>query len=48
MEYINSKSKNELTERQKKVINIYNKLNKQNKHKMIPIPVCEIPRELLD
>jgi len=48
MEYINSQSKKEITDRQKIVINIYNKLNRQNKHKMIPIPVCEIPRELLD
>jgi NAD+ synthase len=48
MEYINSQSKKEITDRQKIVINIYNKLNRQNKHKMIPIPVCEIPSELLD
>jgi len=48
MEYIDSQSKKEITDRQKIVINIYNKLNRQNKHKMIPIPVCEIPSELLD
>lgn len=34
--------------RQKKVIEIFNKLNKSNQHKMQPIPVCEIPTALLD
>jgi NAD+ synthase len=33
---------NALTERQKIVIEIYKKLNKNNQHKMIPIPVCTI------
>ncbi len=32
--------------RQQVVFDIYNKLNKANEHKMIPIPVCEIPKEL--
>ncbi|SRX54630.1 NAD(+) synthase [Aequorivita sp. CIP111184] len=32
--------------RQQVVFDIYNKLNKANKHKMIPIPICEIPKEL--
>lgn len=31
--------------RQKDVFSIYKKLNAANKHKMIPIPVCEIPEE---
>ena len=35
-----------LKERQKEVLNIYNLLNKANKHKMIPIPICEIPDHL--
>ena len=35
-----------LSERQKKVIEIYTSFNRANKHKMIPIPVCEIPNEL--
>ncbi|MFK8038689.1 MAG: NAD(+) synthase [Crocinitomicaceae bacterium] len=35
-----------LTDRQKEVISIFNKFHKANKHKMIPIPVCEIPEEL--
>ena len=34
------------TERQKKVMKIYLKRNRANKHKMIPIPVCDIPKEL--
>ena len=35
-----------LNERQQKVLDIYNRLNKANKHKMIPIPICEIPNHL--
>lgn len=35
-----------LKERQKEVLNIYKRLNKANKHKMIPIPVCEVPIHL--
>ena len=31
--------------RKKEVFAIYKKLNAANKHKMIPIPVCEIPEE---
>jgi|TARA_R110001592_G_scaffold54783_2_gene167818 NAD+ synthase len=31
-----------LTERQQEVLDIYNKFNKQNQHKMHPIPVCNI------
>jgi NAD+ synthase len=34
-----------LTTRQKEVIAIYRKLNKVNQHKMVPIPVCTIPRD---
>jgi NAD+ synthase len=33
---------NILTERQKEVLTIYKKLNKNNQHKMNPIPVCTI------
>ncbi len=32
--------------RQKEVFTIYKKFNSANKHKMIPIPVCEIPDSL--
>lgn len=35
-----------LTERQLEVIEIYKSFNRANKHKMLPIPVCEIPQEL--
>lgn len=35
-----------LNERQKDVLKIYLRMNRANKHKMIPIPVCEIPKEL--
>lgn len=37
----------ELSERQRNVLEIFKKLNRQNKHKMIPIPVCEIPKVYL-
>ncbi|WP_269221810.1 MULTISPECIES: NAD(+) synthase [Flavobacterium] len=33
---------NNLTEREKEVLKIYKKLNKNNQHKMNPIPVCTI------
>ena len=41
-----SGDQSDLTERQKEVIVIYNKFNRANKHKMVPIPVCKIPEEL--
>jgi NAD+ synthase len=31
--------------REKEVFTIYKKYNSSNLHKMIPIPVCEIPTE---
>ena len=44
MEY---KGKGEdLTDRQKEVLQIYTSFHNANKHKMIPIPVCLIPDEL--
>ena len=33
--------------RKKDVFLIYSRLNKINQHKMLPIPVCKIPKELL-
>jgi len=33
--------------RQKEVLLIYKRYNTANKHKMIPIPICEIPKNLL-
>ena len=38
--------KNKITERQKEVFKIYKSFNKVNKHKMIPIPVCLIPKKI--
>jgi NAD+ synthase len=35
-----------LTERQKKVLRIYWRMNRANQHKMLPIPVCLIPAHL--
>lgn len=35
-----------LTGRKKEVFEIYSRLHKANLHKMIPIPVCEIPSDL--
>lgn len=42
-----SKIKNQkLSNRQKKVLEIFKQLNKRNAHKMKPIPVCVIPEKL--
>ncbi len=35
-----------LSERQQEVLEIYNRLHRINKHKMDPIPICEIPADL--
>ena len=45
MENFNSSDLSEFSLRQREVIAIYNRLNKVNQHKMLPIPVCEIPKE---
>ena len=37
---------NSLSNRQKEVLTIYRSFHRANQHKMIPIPVCEIPKEL--
>ena len=42
-----SGNENTLTIREKEVLEIYRRLNSINKHKMIPIPVCIIPKELI-
>ena len=34
-----------LNERKREVLSIYRRLNKANKHKMEPIPVCVIPAD---
>lgn len=41
------KTANEFTGREKIVFEIYSKLNKANRHKMDPIPVCLIPKNYL-
>ena len=41
----NNETKN-LSKRQQEVIEIYNKLHAANKHKMMAIPVCNIPDDL--
>jgi NAD+ synthase len=48
MEFIENNLSYELTKRQNEVLEIYKKLNKQNRHKMNPIPVCEIPKKLFN
>ncbi len=40
------KTTEDFSDRKKIVFNIYKKLNSTNQHKMIPIPVCEIPKVL--
>ena len=42
-----AESKSNLSERETQVVNILNSLNLSNKHKMNPIPVCEIPRDYI-
>ncbi len=42
----NGKSSEDFIGREKEVFTIYKKFNTANKHKMISIPVCEIPNEL--
>ncbi|PKA82376.1 NAD+ synthase [Ulvibacter sp. MAR_2010_11] len=37
------KSNNDFSGRKRTVFDLYLKLNKANQHKMVPIPVCEIP-----
>jgi len=46
MQHLASPRKNPLTDRQKKVVSIYKKFHRTNKHKMDPIPVCRIPENL--
>ena len=39
-------NKQELSQKEEKIMNILKKFNLANKHKMIPIPVCKIPKKL--
>ncbi|MFD0989132.1 NAD(+) synthase [Mariniflexile jejuense] len=41
------KTAEDFTGREKTVFNIYKRFNTSNKHKMISIPICEIPNNLL-
>lgn len=41
------KTTDDFTGRELEVFKIYSSYNRRNKHKMDPIPVCEIPKELL-
>jgi NAD+ synthase len=43
----NQLSEDSFSEREKIVFDRFLSLNRQNKHKMIPIPVCEIPEVYL-
>jgi len=46
MNYLEVNSQDNLSERQKKVLEIYSGHHQSNRHKMNPIPVCEIPKSL--
>ncbi|MGB0869891.1 MAG: NAD(+) synthase [Flavobacteriales bacterium] len=45
--YDNGSQLEEFEGRQAEVFKIYQKLHRANRHKMIPIPVCEIPKDLI-
>ncbi|WP_218599766.1 NAD(+) synthase [Polaribacter sp. NJDZ03] len=40
------KSENDFSGRNQEVFKIYTRLNRINQHKMLPIPICEIPEEI--
>ena len=46
MQYLEQKNSQKLTPRESEVLAIYNTFHSANKHKMLPIPVCEIPENL--
>ena len=46
MEIANKTDQN-LSDREKDVLKIYKSLNSSNRHKMLPIPVCKIPKDYL-
>ena len=48
LEYVMNLENNcNLNNREKKVFEIYNALNKKNQHKIAPIPVCKVPKKYL-
>ena len=42
-----SKSASNLSKREKEVMSIYKSFNSSNRHKMVPIPVCKIPKDYI-
>ncbi|CAG5085745.1 NAD(+) synthase [Parvicella tangerina] len=46
MKFLENKNNETMTPRQEEVMKIYLKWHNASKHKMMPIPVCEIPTEL--
>lgn len=42
------KKSSNFSNRQKEVYHIYTKRNRANQHKMIPIPICKIPKALIE
>jgi len=46
MEFVGNED--EISERQKEVLRIYRSYHQANKHKMEPIPVCELPQDLIE
>ena len=44
---MNLNKSDNLSKREKEVLDIFNLFHKTNKHKMDPIPVCEIPKDYL-
>lgn len=48
MENIDKNKNSDFTDRQKEIIEIYTKLHRANKHKILPIPVCNIPKKFKD
>ena len=46
MSYLENNFQYDLSEREKKVLEIYSRHHRTNLHKMNPIPVCEIPKRL--
>ena len=44
---MNFNKSDNLSKREKEVLDIFNSFHKTNRHKMDPIPVCEIPKDYL-
>jgi NAD+ synthase len=46
MQYLESPGNTPLTDREKQVVSIFQAFNTANRHKMVPVPVCRVPKEL--